>query len=122
MYVIKRVWETKPREARRVASLVAQIGRIYESVDQREPSRISFNGGTVPGESDRVYMEWTAPVIDSPYRGDNDLPDTGDIGQQIRDLTVRSWIEFNEAAHPGQRAPARIELGADKSKLNGGPV
>ena len=105
MYVIRRVWETKPREARLVASLVAQVGRVYESVEQREPSRISFNGGTVPGESDRVYMEWTAPVIDSPYRGDNDLPDTDDLGQRIRDLTVRTWIEFNELLTPDKEIP-----------------
>ena len=100
MYIVRRVWRTKPREARKVASLVAAVGRVYEDSGQREPVRIAFNGGTVPGESNFVSMEWTAPIIDSPYRGDNDLPDTGELGQKIRDLTEESWIEFYELLTP----------------------
>jgi hypothetical protein len=96
MYVIRRVWVTKSRQARQVASLVAEIGGIYEEAGQRENVRVYFNGGTLPGERDVVYMEWTAPVIDSPYRGGNVLPDTGAISQKVRDLTEDSWIEFYE--------------------------
>ena len=105
MYVIRRVWETKPREARRAASIVAEIGQIYEDIGQREPVRVYFNGGTVPGERDRVYMEWTAEVIDSPYRGDNDLPDTGGLSQRLRDITEASWIEFYELLTPDKALP-----------------
>ena len=57
MYVIRRVWVTKPREARRVASIAAEIGGVYEAIGQREPVRVYFNGGTLPGERDVVYME-----------------------------------------------------------------
>ena len=100
MYVIRRVWETKPREARRAASIVAEIGRIYEDSGQREPVRVYFNGGTVPGEKNRVYMEWTAEVLESPYRGDNVIPDSGGLGQKLRDITEASWIEFYELLTP----------------------
>ena len=96
MYVIRRVWATKPREARRAASIVAEIGRIYEESGQREPVRVYFNGGTVPGERNRVYMEWTADVLESPYRGDNVLPDSRGLGQKLREITEESWIEFYE--------------------------
>ena len=100
MYVIKRVWVAKRRESRRVASIVAEIGNIYEESGQRDEVRVYFNGGTLPGERDVVYMEWTAPVIKSPYRGDNEFPDTGTLGQKLRDLTEDSWIEFYELLTP----------------------
>jgi len=105
MYVIRRVWVTKNREARQVASLVAEAGRIYEQSEQREPVSVYFNNGTLPGESNRVYMEWTAPVIDSPYRGDNELPDMGEVGKRIRELTEQSWIEFYELLTPDKAMP-----------------
>jgi len=105
VYVIKRVWVTKRREARRVASIVAEVGSIYEKSGQREPVRVYFNGGTLPGDSDVVVMEWTAEVIESPYRGDNEFPDTGDFGQQLRDLTEESWIEFYELLTPDKALP-----------------
>jgi hypothetical protein len=100
MYRIRRVWETKPREARAVATLVAKVGHIYEKAGQRGPSTVTFNGGTVPGKPNRVYMEWTEEVINSPYRGENEFPEMGDLGQQIRDRTDRSWIDFYELMTP----------------------
>ncbi len=105
MYVIRRVWETKPREARRAATIVSEIGKIYEASGQRDPVRVYFNGGTTPGEKDRVYMEWTAEVIESPYRGDNQFPDTGNLGQRLRDITEGSWIEFYELLTPDKAMP-----------------
>lgn len=105
MYVIRRVWETKPREARRVASIVAEIGQIYEDAGQRDPVRVYFNSGTTPGDKNRVYMEWTASVIESPYRGDNELPDTGDLGAKLRDITEATWIEFYELLTPDKVLP-----------------
>ena len=53
MYVIRRVWVTKSRQARQVASLVAEIGGIYEESGQRENVRVYFNGGTLPGGARR---------------------------------------------------------------------
>ena len=91
MYVIRRVWITKPREARRAASIAAEIGRIYEDAEQRD--------------SNIVTMEWTAETIESPYRGDNELPDTGDLGQRLRDITEESWIEFYELLTPDKALP-----------------
>ena len=105
MYVIRRVWETKPREARRAATIVAEIGKIYEEKGQREPVRVYFNSGTTPGERNRVYMEWTAPVIESPYRGDNELPDSGSLGQRLREITEGTWIEFYELLTPDKAMP-----------------
>ena len=105
MYVIRRVWATKPREARKVASLIAETGAIYEDSGQREQARVYFNGGTLPGDLDRVYMEWTADVIESPYRGGNVYPDTGDLGDRVRDLTEDSWIEFYELLTPDKALP-----------------
>lgn len=102
MYVIRRVWEVKPGEARSVASLVTAMGQEYESVDKRSKSFVYFNGGTLPGERNRVYMEWTEDVIDSPYR-------TGVVPSPVRAqelytkvsaLSVDSWIEFYELLTP----------------------
>ena len=62
--------------------------------------KVYFNGGTLPGDKDRVYMEWTAEVIESPYRGDNDMPSTGPLGQQLRDITEGSCIVFYELLTP----------------------
>ena len=100
MYLIRRVWTTKPREARRAATMAAAIGKAYEAAGQRSPVTVYFNSGTVPGEKDRVYMEWTTDVIDSPYRADNESPDVGDLGARLREVTTGSWIEFYEVLTP----------------------
>ena len=102
MYVVRRVWETRPGEARRVASLVAAMGEEYESAGKRSPSRVYFNSTTVPGDAHRVYMEWTEEVIASPYRSDV-VPSPSraqDLYAQVRDLTTDSWIEFYELMTP----------------------
>jgi hypothetical protein len=98
MYVVRRVWETKPGEGRRVASLVAAMGEEYEAVEKRSPSRVYFNTSTVPGDRNRVYMEWTEEVIASPYRADV-VPSPAraqDLYAQVRELTTDTWIEFYE--------------------------
>jgi hypothetical protein len=51
VFVVRRVWETKPGEARKAASLVTAMGKEYESVEKRSPSRVYFNTSTVPGET-----------------------------------------------------------------------
>ena len=97
MYVVTRIWEAKPMEARRAATLAALIGEVYEKAGQRSSIQVSFNGGTVPGETNRFYMRWIAERIESPYRGDNEIPEKArEYGAKIREITVRSWIEFEE--------------------------
>lgn len=100
MYVITRVYETKPGQARLAATLIAKIGKAYEDAGQRSPVQVSFNGGTLPGETNRAYMRWEAEQIDSPYRGGNNMPDTSEFGAKLREITVRNWIEFEEKLTP----------------------
>ncbi|MFC1970619.1 hypothetical protein ACFLV0_01600 [Chloroflexota bacterium] len=84
-------------EARRAATLAALIGEVYEKAGQRSSVQVSFNGGTLPGEKNRVYMRWIADKIESPYRGDNELPEKArELGSKMREITVRNWIEFEE--------------------------
>ena len=103
MYVIRRVFEVKPGMARRYATIAMKIAEVYERSGQRSPARIYFNGGTLPGEKNWVYMEWTADIIDSPYREGNTIPqEVRDIGASGRDLVVDNWIEFYELMTPGK--------------------
>ena len=97
MYLVTRVWESKPMEARKAATLAAMIGEVYEKAGQRSSIQVSFNGGTLPGETNRVYMRWIEDKIESPYRGGNEIPEEArELGAKIREITVRSWIEFEE--------------------------
>ena len=52
MYVLRRIFKTKPGEARRVASLLQKQAQAYHDAGQRSEFRVYFNGGTVPGETD----------------------------------------------------------------------
>lgn len=102
MFVVRRVWETKPGEARKAASLVAAMGEEYEAVEKRSPSRVYFNTSTLPGERNRVYMEWTEDVIASTYRPDivSSPPRAQELYGKLNELTVDSWIEFYELMTP----------------------
>ncbi len=102
MYVIRRVWTIKPGETRRAATIVDEIGKQYEAAGKRSPSRVYFNSGTLPGDVDRVYMEWTEEAIESPYRDDIvPSPDeTRDLGAKLRNIRLDSWIEFYEMMTP----------------------
>ncbi|MDP6666923.1 MAG: hypothetical protein QF357_05940 [Dehalococcoidia bacterium] len=103
MYVIRRVYEVKPGTARRVATLVKQQGDAYTKAGQRSEVRVYFNGGTVPGENNRVYMEWTDEVIDSPYRDGLTLaPEAMVIGGKVREHVIGSHIEFFELMIPAK--------------------
>ena len=102
-YVIRRVYSVKPGSARRVATALEKQAKAYEAAGQREPTRVYFNGGTLPGEKDRVYMEWTADVIESPYREGNVIPQTAtDAGAVVRDLIEGNYIEFYEQITPAK--------------------
>lgn len=102
-YVIRRVFTVKPGSARKVATSVVKQAEAYEAAGQRSNTRVYFNGGTVPGQKDRVYMEWTADTIDSPYREGNVIPQTvRDAGAPARDLIEDSYIEFFELMIPAK--------------------
>ncbi len=97
MYLIRRVWHVKPREARRVATAAAIVGKAYEEAGQRSATTVYFNGGTLPGERNIVVMEWTEDVIESPYRAGNTFPQgLSELGALLRESSVDSWIEFYE--------------------------
>ena len=101
MYVVRRIFNTKPGEARRVASLVQKQAQIYHDAGHRSEFKVYFNGGTVPGENNVVVLEWTDEALMSPMRGGNDLPQAAlEVGAQVRDLTEGSRIEFMELMTP----------------------
>ena len=102
MFVVRRVWEVKPGQARKAASLVGAMGEEYESVDKRAPARVYFNTSSVPGDRHRVYMEWTEDVIASTYRSDSvsSPPRAQELYAKLGKLTVDSWIEFYELMTP----------------------
>ncbi len=107
MYVIRRVYEVKPGTARRVATLIKRQGDVYTDAGQRSEVRVYFNGGTVPGDNNRVYMEWTDAVIDSPYREGNVLPkDASVIGAEVREHIISQRIEFYELMIPAKMQDA----------------
>jgi hypothetical protein len=101
MYVIRRVYKVKPRVAREAATLVAKIGQMYHDAGRRSEVTTYFNGTTLPGERDIVYMEWTDEVLQSPYgRGEPALSGGAELSARLRELTEDSWIEFFELMTP----------------------
>lgn len=107
MYLIRRVWKVKPGTARKAASLIAQMGKVYEQAGQRSPTRVYLSGGTVPGLANHVYMDWTEETIRSPYRKGNKIPEVIiPIGQQLREFQEESWIEFYELFELEEPPPA----------------
>ncbi len=101
VYVIRRVYKVKPRTAREAASIAARIGGLYHEAGRRSEVTVYFNGTTLPGETDVVYMEWTDDVIRSPYgRNEPAIPEAADLGARLRELTEDSWIEFFEMLTP----------------------
>jgi hypothetical protein len=106
VYVIRRVYQVEPRQARRAATLVAAIGRSYQEEGQRGEVQVYFNGSTLPGERDVVYMQWTAETIESPYRAGNVFPTgTDEWAAQLREIQIDSWIEFYELLTPDKEVP-----------------
>ena len=103
MFVVRRVWTVQPGKARQAASYVEAMGQEYQDAGKRSASRVYFNGGTMPGDRNRVYMEWTADVLDSPYREGNVIPQSvRDAGAGTRDLVINNYIEFYELMTPAK--------------------
>ena len=59
MYRIRRVYRTKPGEAANVAKLVYAQAKMYRDVGHRSDFTVSYNGYTLPGETNVVILEWT---------------------------------------------------------------
>ena len=68
---------------------------------QRSKVTIYFNGGTLPGNSNRVYMQWTDETIGSPYREEaKSVPEALVFGAKIRWHVINNYIEFYEMMTP----------------------
>ena len=103
MYSIRRVFDVKPGTVRRAATLIQQQATVYTDAGQRAEVQLYFNGGTLPGDTNRVYSERTAEVIDSPYREGNMLPgDVSGAGAKLRDIVISNHIEFFELMIPAK--------------------
>jgi len=103
LYSIRRVFEVKPGTARRAATLIQQQAAVYTDAGQRAEVQVYFNGGTLPGDTNRVYSERTAEVIDSPYREGNMLPGhVSGAGAKLRDIVISNHIEFFELMIPAK--------------------
>ncbi len=97
MYLIRRIFNTKPGEARKVAELVKRQGEIYRDAGQRSEIMVSYNGATLPGDQNVVVLQWTAEAIESPSRPNNPLPPEAlEVGAQVRPLIESQRIEFME--------------------------
>lgn len=101
MFLIRRVYKTKPGEARKVATLGHKACALLEEAGQRRDSRVYFNPGTTPGEKNIVVLEWVDDAIQSVFRGENEMPeDAMALARQIPPLVEDSWIEFSELLTP----------------------
>jgi hypothetical protein len=48
-------------------------------------------------------MEWTAEIVESPYREGNIIPQSvRDAGAPGGDMVIDTWIEFYELMTPGK--------------------
>ena len=55
MYVLRRIFKTKPGEARRVASQLQKQGQIFHDAGQRSEIRVYFNGAHHSGGTGRCH-------------------------------------------------------------------
>ncbi len=85
MYLIRRIFNTKPGEARKVAELVQRQAQAYRDAGQRSEFRVSYNGATLPGDQNVVILDWTDDAIKSPSRDGLVLsPEAMALGAEIR--------------------------------------
>ena len=101
MYHVKRIFQSKPGNTLKVATLAYKASEIYQKEGQRGEFSVYFNPGTTPGEKDIVVLEWTDNALKSVFREDNDVPSNSrDIWKELMTLTEENWIEFNELLTP----------------------
>ena len=98
--MLRRVYKTKYRTAKQVASLIRKQQDVYEAAG-RNRGTVYFNPGTVPGESDTVVLEWTQETLGSPFLSDPPVPrEALEIGGKVRELIESQTIEFWELMTP----------------------
>ncbi len=103
MYLIRRIFNTKPGEVRKVADLVHKQAQAYRDAGQRSEFRVSYNGATLPGDQNIVILDWTDDAIMSPSRDGLVLsPDAMTLGAEIRPLLESQRIEFLEMITPAR--------------------
>ena len=101
MYKIRRVYRTKPGEASNVAKLVYKQAKIYRDAGHRGEFTVSYNGYTLPGETNIVILEWHDDQIMSPSRPGNNIPsEVYEPAAQYRPLLESQHIEFYEMIDP----------------------
>ena len=101
MYLLRRIFNCKPGEARRVASLVQRQAEAFEEAGQRSECRVYFNGATTPADQDVVVLEWTDEALRSTMRAGHQLPQAVmQFGGQVRDLTESNRLEIMELMTP----------------------
>ena len=97
MFLIRRVFKVKKGGVVQLCEILKQIGEKYESLGQRQPSRIYHSGYTTPGPLNTVYMEWIDTEIKSIFRKDNPSPEGIDeLYAALHALEEETWIEFHE--------------------------
>ena len=97
MYELRRTYVTLPGKERLVASILQKAGQMLVDAGLREPFHVSFNGGTCPGQKQRVQMTWTAEKIESPMRAGNQNPaGYGELIKQRDEYTTDAWLEISE--------------------------
>ena len=97
MFLLRRTFKIREGRARDAAELITKIGKAYESLGQRNESRVYLSGSTVPGPADTVYMDWTEETLMSAYRDGNATPDSlRKLFDELKDLQVGTSIEFFE--------------------------
>ena len=97
MYHLRRVYKTKPGEARKVATLAHLEAQILRDAGQRGEFNVYFNPETTPGEKNRVVLQWNDDMIGSIFRSENDVPYKAlEIQRESVDLTENNWLEINE--------------------------
>ena len=103
MYKLRRVYKTKSGEASNVAKLVYKQTKILQDAGHRGEFTVSYNGYTLPGETNIVILEWQDDVLMSPRRPGNDIPpEVLAIQREYPALIESQHIEFYEILDPSQ--------------------
>ena len=97
MYELRRTYVTLPGKERLVASILQKAGNMLVEAGMRNPFHVSFNGGTTPGQKQRVQVTWTSAKLASPMRAGTQNPEG--YGEFIKDrdqYTTDTWLEISE--------------------------
>ena len=106
MYHVKRIFQSKPGNNLKVATLAYKASEIYQKEGQRGEFSVYFNASTTPGEKGRVVLQWTEDALESPFRGSNKLPSEAvKIYLEILKLTEDTWVEFDELLTEDKMVP-----------------